>query len=200
MSETKQATPGIDPGLIAQLQTFVKQANEGDQASLAALRRTLDAHPEIYRQYGDLAAQSQAAWLRLIAGPDVLLGEAVRCKADELKSQLGGPAPSALEKLLVDVIVASWIQCHAADALFAQAAGKQITPAALRELMGRQESAHRRHLASVKQLALVRKLLRPAVSPFDVALRVMPESTSPTSGWATSRGGVEAGQGEPVLN
>jgi hypothetical protein len=190
----------IDPGLIAQLQALVKRGNDGDPAALAALRQTLDLHPEIWQHHGDLAALSQASWLHLIAGPDVLLGESVRRKAEELRARLAGPSPSPLERLLVDVIVSGWLQSTYADASFAQAADKQTTPAALRELQGRQESAQRRLLAAVKQLALVKKLLMPAVSPFDVALRVMPESTTPTRRRAPSRGTVEAAQPDPVLN
>jgi hypothetical protein len=36
--------------------------------------------------------------------------------------------------------------------------------------MKRQESSQRRYLAAIKQLALVRKLLKPALSPLQLAL------------------------------
>jgi hypothetical protein len=41
--------------------------------------------------------------------------------------------------------------------------------------MKRQESSQKRYLAAMKQLALVRKLLRPALSPMEVAMRTVTE-------------------------
>jgi hypothetical protein len=192
MTGIQQATPETDVGLMDKLRALAKRANDGDQAALAALRQALDEHP-VWRHYGDLAAQSQASWLQLIAGPDVLLGESVRRKAEELKTQLAGPSTTPIEVLLVDVVVATWLQVHYADAAYAQA-GTQTTAAARAELQRRQDAAHRRHLAALKQLALVRKLLRSAVSPFEVALKMVPEATSPaTRHGAVSRGGVQVG-------
>jgi hypothetical protein len=73
----------------------------------------------------------------------------------ELRTQLAGPSPTPLERLLVEVIISNWLQTHFADAAYAQA-GTQTTPAALRELQKRQDSSQRRHMAAIKQLALVR--------------------------------------------
>jgi hypothetical protein len=48
-----------------------------------------------------LARQSQAAWLQLIAGPNLLLRESVERKAEQLRAELAGPEPSPLEGVLV---------------------------------------------------------------------------------------------------
>jgi hypothetical protein len=133
------------------------------------LRQVLDADPTLWRECGDLAAQAQEAWLLLLAGPDLLLLESVRRKLDELRAELAGPDASPLERLLVERVAACWIQVHFADALYPQTRGPQVTPAVRQELMRRQESAQRRYLAAIKQLALVRKLLRPALSPLQLA-------------------------------
>lgn len=97
-------------------------------------------------------------WLDLVAGPDLLVAESVRCKLDEMKAELGGPSPGPLEVLLVERVLACWLQAHYADASYAQARGPGSTAAVRTELMKRQESAQRRYLASLKQLAVVRKL------------------------------------------
>jgi hypothetical protein len=46
------------------------------------------------------------------------------------------------------------------------------SPARLKVLQGLQDGAQRRHLASLKALAAVRRLLRPAPAPIDFAGRL----------------------------
>ena len=60
-------------------------------------------------------------------------------------------------------------------------------------IQSEQDGAHRRHLAAIKTLATVRKLLTPALLPVDVASRM--EKTGPSK---FSREGV-AGH-VPVMN
>jgi hypothetical protein len=52
-----------------------------------------------------------------------------------------------------------------------------------------QDSAHRRHLASLKQLAVVRRLLRPAPSPLEL-LRAPVGETSPSTATTRRAGGL----------
>jgi hypothetical protein len=63
------------------------------------LRQVLDAHPEFWQRFGDLALQAQTAWLQLISGKDLLLRESLVRKPDQLKAELAGTDPSPLEKL-----------------------------------------------------------------------------------------------------
>ena len=159
------------------LPDLVRRAQQGDHSVLPWLRRTLDDDPAIWQRHGDLAAQAQAAWLALVAGPDLVLRESVGRKLDALRAELAGPAPSPLERLLVERVTACWLQAHFADASYAQAPGPAATPAVLRELLHRQDSSQKRYLAAIKQLAVIRKLLRPALSPFELASRPVPEGT-----------------------
>jgi hypothetical protein len=131
----------------------------------------------MWHAYGDLAVQAQAAWVNLTAGPDLLLHESLQRFAEQMKSDLAGDDPSALERLLVERVAATWLQVNHADAAYAQAKGPGATVAVMTELQKRQESASRSHLAAVKQLALVRKLLKPAPSPLDL-LRATAETTT----------------------
>jgi hypothetical protein len=141
------------------LADLVSRARKGDQMALPLLRHYLDSHPEVWRRCGDLALTTREMWLNLFAGPDLFVAESVRRKLDEMKADLGGPNPSSLESLLVDRVLACWLQVHHADASAAQARGSDASPAHLREMMKRQESSQKRYLASLKQLAVVRKLL-----------------------------------------
>src|SRR3954470_106493 len=87
------------------LEELVRRAQQGDQSVLPELRRALDVDPSIWQQYGDLALLTEAAWLRLVAGPDLLLHESLRRKLDELRAELGAPAASPLGRLLIERII-----------------------------------------------------------------------------------------------
>jgi hypothetical protein len=180
MDATVETASPKAPAPLA-LQEIVKRAQEGDLSVLPDLRRALDANPQFCEDCGNLATQAENSWLRLLAGKDLLVWEAVGRKLEELRTELCGSAPSPLEKLLVDRVVACWLQTTHADLIFAQARGVHASPGALREVMKRQESSQKRYLAAMKQLALVRKLLRPSVSPLDLATRPVQE-TRPACG------------------
>ena len=170
---SREQAPGV--GRLAEL---VQRAQQGDLSVLPLLRDALVADPSIWQEYGDLAAQAQEAWLQLLAGTDYMLAESVRLKLGALRHELGAEGASPLEKLLIERIVACWLQTHYADALYAQARGPQSTASVRQELMKRQESSQRRYLAAIKQLALVRKLLRPALSPLQLALGTVSEDAA----------------------
>ncbi len=190
MPETVEEKGRLGAEATDRLRELVQRAQQGDASVLPELRRVLDANPALWQSWGDLARQAEAAWVRLLAGKDLALGECVQRKLEELRAELGGPEPSPLERLLVERVAACWLQTMYSDAVYAQS--KEATPAVLRELMKRQESSQRRYLDAIKKLALVRKLLKPALSPLDLATRPVPErplvrlarSTVPSEGEA----------------
>ena len=59
----------------------------------------------------------------------------------------------------------------------AQTASQRSGPGFRGELLKRQESAQRRYLASIRQLAAVRKLLGPGLSPLDLVRRPVEEGS-----------------------
>jgi hypothetical protein len=59
---------------LARLQ---KRAEAGDKSVLPQLRRALDANPDVWQSYGDLALQAEAALGLLAAGPDLLMAESL---------------------------------------------------------------------------------------------------------------------------
>jgi len=151
---------------LERLQSLVKRAEQGDESALPELRAALDANPWIWERYGDLARQSQAAWLQLIAGTNLLLRESVERKAEQLRAELAGPGPSPLEKLLVERVIACWLQVQYADAAYAQLQGP--SPGQHTAALKRQAGAQQRYLFAIKTLATVRKLLKPAPSTLEL--------------------------------
>ena len=171
----------------ADLAQLLKRAEAGDRSVLPQLQRALDGNAALWRGYGDLAAHAEASLAMLAAGPNPLLAESLKRKLAALKAELGGESPSALERLLIERVTATWLQTNYHDGLLAQAAG--AGEARLKVLRQMQDSAHRRHLASLKQLAVVRRLLRPAPSPLEL-LRAPVGETSPAPAATRRAGGL----------
>jgi hypothetical protein len=161
-----------DPGpeALERLRLLLRRAEQGDEAALPALGLALDAHPEIWQRYGDLGRQAEAAWVQLVCGPNLLLRESLSRKLEELRAELAGPSPSPLERLLVARVLACWLQVHYADTAYAQL--KAASPAQHSAALKRQNSAQQRYVQTVRALATVTRLLRPALSPVDVAVRM----------------------------
>ena len=154
----------------ARLEGLVSRAMRGDREVLPALRDALDRYPALAKQAGDLAARAEDAWLGLLAGEDLFTAEAVRRRLAALRAELAGPQPQPLERLVVDRIAACFLQLQYADVTYALARDPGASVAALREMQRRQEGAERRYQAALRQLAVIRKLLRPALSPLQLAL------------------------------
>ena len=176
-----------------ELARLVGRAERGDLAVLPALREALAANPHLWQTYGDLALQAEGALVRAAAGRNLLLGESLLFKLRALKAELGGDGDSPLERLLIARVAATWLQTNYYDTMVAQAAG--AGEARLRALQRLQDAAARRHLASIKQLAVVRRLLRPAPSPLELLAPIGETSAPATTGRAggLSRCGAAAG-------
>jgi hypothetical protein len=137
------------------------------------LQQLLDSRPDLWRQCGDLAWHARAAWLQLIADNNLVGQEAMRRQLAALQAELLGPEPTPLERLLVERIGVAWLQVHHADldAAAARRKDRGETPVSL-HAQRRLESAQRRYLQALKQLAVVRTHLRPPVTPVQMATRL----------------------------
>jgi hypothetical protein len=151
---------------LEKLHAVVRRAQAGDRTALPDLRKALDEHPGYFDHAGDLALMAQHTWLDLLSGTDLFIRETVERKLQEMRVELAGANPSPLEMLLVERIVACWLQLNHSDTVFA---GNQSSPEAVRkELMKRQESAQRRYVDAIKQLAQLRKLVSPKAKAVNV--------------------------------
>ncbi len=143
------------------VQRLLARAMQGDLTVLAALRALLDGTPELWQRVGDLAQHAEVSMLRLAAGTSLLGLEAMQRKLADLKRELAGPSPSVIERLLIDRIGVCWLQVHHADMEVAEGLGRTLTPQGV-YAQRRLDSAHKRYLHAIRQLAVVRNLLRPA--------------------------------------
>jgi hypothetical protein len=145
---------------LQRLQELVSQARKGDLEVLPQLRSVLEDHPEVW-DCGDIAIVAKESWIDLIAGHDLALKELLGRRAEKLRDDLAGPDPTPIERLLVDRIIACWLQVHHADAVVAQS--PDMSPRQAEFARRRQDSAHRRYLTAIGALATIRKLLPASV-------------------------------------
>ena len=181
---TKQAAPADE------MRALIARARKGDRSTLPEVRRILSDPDEVDALGGDLALQAEASFVQALAGKDLVLTEALPRKLDALRAELAGPNPTPVERLLVERVVASWLQVQDADVRYAQRQGS-MTLEQGDYYQRRMDRAHKRYLAALRALALVRKLAVPVLQ-LNVARRqvnVVGGVPSPLTG-----GGVSGGE------
>jgi hypothetical protein len=167
--------PEIGAAADAQeLAGLLERAQAGDRSVLPQLRQFLDERPEVWRQAGDLGWHAREALLDLASAGGLLARESMARKMEELGAELGGPSPGPLERLLVERLVLSWAQCCLAD-LDAVRQGRLTTPLGA-HVIRRQAAAQRLFVQAAKALATVRRLLKPPLSPLQLAMRSVDEA------------------------
>ena len=97
-------------------------------------------------------------WIERISGDQLLFREGLKRQLHDMRKELAGPTASSLEDLLVDRILACWLQVYHADGQCGQSLGK-FTYEEFEYLQRRTDRAHRRFLSAVKTLAQVRRML-----------------------------------------
>jgi hypothetical protein len=143
------------------MRKFLKRAQEGDASTLPALRKVLQNPATVDMLGGDLARQAEHSFILAAAGEDLAFKEALTRKLALLRAELAGTNSTPVERLLVERVVACWLQVQDADIRYAQA--KNLTLAWSEYYQRRMDRAHRRYLSALKTLALVRKLSVPVL-------------------------------------
>jgi hypothetical protein len=144
------------------LTKILERARQGDKSVLPVVRKMLELPERVGALGGNLAWQAEHSLLRAATGDDLAAREAMARKLELLRAELGGPAPSPLERLLVERVAACWFQLHYAEALITQQAENfSLVQAEYHDR--RRDRAHKRYLAAIKALALVRKLVVPVL-------------------------------------
>ena len=159
----------------AGLTDLFDRAAAGDRAVLPDLRKAFDDHPELVDRIGDVARVAEQAVLGLAVGDDLAGREAIARHAAATRARLLAESSGELEKLLVDRVVISSIEAMVDDATLAGHVKRQPDSPSARAAQARLDRAHARFLAAARTLATVKKLLRPAVSPLDLASRPVAE-------------------------
>ncbi|MFO0888005.1 MAG: hypothetical protein U0790_02540 [Isosphaeraceae bacterium] len=155
-SGVKPPAPGREMG------EFLERSAKGDERTIPQIHALL-ADPE----RGPIALHhcgTSAQWLRQAvakkaSGGNLLVMEAVQRKIDQTRTELEGPNPTPIERLLAERAALCWQIANWYENNFVNAEGLTITQADC--LQRRIDRAHRRFLSAVETLARVRKLAVP---------------------------------------
>lgn len=146
----------------ARIDAVVQRADRGDEKALLITRGLIDGLPELWDAYGNLAAAAESALVDLYAGRSAVTRQALQRMLAEMRVELAGPRASPLEKLLVERVVACWLQSYHADFAYARAL-KELPSKEVELYQRRQDRAARQYLKALRGLADVRRLLVPAL-------------------------------------
>lgn len=157
------ATLSVSPASTEdEARALLERARAGDRSAVPDVRRILGDPAQVEWLGGDLARQATQSMINAAAGEDLVFREAMTRKLELLREELAGPNPTPVERLLVERVVACWLQVSDADVRYAQAQGS-LTVTQGDYHQRRMDRAHRRFLSAVKTLALVRKLALPSL-------------------------------------
>ena len=140
---------------MTDFQRLVFKARRGDKEATAELKKTLDHHPELWRELGDLASMSRRAVIKALASGDPLLAQSVQRHADELEQELMGESPTPLQRLAVQRFVATWLQLQHVEAAAAKASHDSLPRAKF--WAQRHDQAARRYQRAMKTLTQLLK-------------------------------------------
>jgi hypothetical protein len=160
VAKLKERTEKIPPEL-EEFHIFLKRAENGDESTLPRLREVMRSPEAVPLFGGDLARKAERALIENAAGKNLPFREALLRKLEMLRDELHGPKPSPVERLLVERVVACWLQVQEADARFAQ--GTNLSIEWGEYYQRKMDRAHKRYLSAIKTLALVRKLAVPVL-------------------------------------
>jgi len=128
-----------------------------DPADIQALRHMLHEHPGLWRLAGDL---SHAAALDIIrqlqAGP--VVAESLKQARASLMQELGYPAASPLERLVIEQVVLCWLHLNIVQLEYTAVIRQSLVAPAADHWERRLSAAQRRYLRAVDALARIRKL------------------------------------------
>lgn len=161
---SKSITPGEKSrreGKARKIAKLVKRAEMGDKKAISLVRKELNSE-SVWEQMGNLAFHAKEAMVKATVGNDKILQEAVHQEMARMHEELAGPAPTPLERLLVERVLLCWLHVHYADVIYAQKM-KDLSREWGEYFQRRQDRAHRRYLSSIRTLAQVRRLLTPPV-------------------------------------
>ncbi len=149
---------------LKELRALSRAAEDGDEEARAELKRALlESSPEVIARASDIGRKAQHLLISAAAAKDPLIEYALSARLDLLRAEIASENPTPLESLLTERVVACWMLVELFEALMApqlhEAGSKsRVSFQVLRHYLHWQEIANRRYLASIRELAWLRRL------------------------------------------
>jgi hypothetical protein len=150
---------------LGELRTLSQRVEDGDNSARKELRKAVrQSAPEVIFRASDIGKRGQWALIKTVAANDPLTEEALVARLDLMRAEVAGPEPSPLEVLLTERICSLWLLIEVLETLVSvQLLGdlpreRRSPMSFLQHVFKWQESANRRFLSAIQELARVRKL------------------------------------------
>ena len=151
-------------GRLTELRTLSEKAQAGDKEARKELRQLVRASsPEVIAEASGIASRAEWMLVKTISAGKPLMEEALQERMDQMRAEIAGENPTPLEVLLTERVVAGWLLVEVLEGLIAaqyqrDVKAHRVAPTYVIQQSRIVESATRRYLASIRELARVRKL------------------------------------------
>jgi hypothetical protein len=155
---------------VEKLRALLRHAEKGQEDAVPEIRQILDEHPGLAWRFVDVAHIAEDALIEeMTKEGDLAAKELIRCQLEAIREEVAGKNSSALERLLSERVVVTWLEVQFFEALYAKNMPK-LTIARAEHHQKRLDRAHRRHLSAIRALAQMRKLLKgTAITQINIA-------------------------------
>src|SRR5215207_2618745 len=151
---------------LRELRILSDKAEAGEKGARRELRRAIrNSTPEVVAKASDIARKGYKILIGTAAGGDPMMEEALSARLDIMRAQIAGEDPTPLETLLTERVVSCWLLVQLLEALTSaqlqtgeHMKDKRVPDSFLKVILKWQESAQRRYLSAIRELAQVRKL------------------------------------------
>jgi hypothetical protein len=151
------------PASIEALESLWRRARDGDEAARETVLRCIAQLPEPAIKWfgGDLAVRAERKLAERVAGDDWAALESILARCRRQREELAGQNPTAIERLLVERVIAARLVVEEAELRLAAVTDLTFRQAEYQQR--RLDRAHRRLLAALRVLAQVRRLALPVL-------------------------------------
>jgi hypothetical protein len=149
---------------LTELRTLSEKAEAGDKEARKELRRLVRASsPEVIAEASSIARRAEWMLVKTISAGKPLMEEALQERMHQMRAEIAGENPTPLEVLLTERVVSGWVLVEVLEGLIVGQYQRGVTahrvpPAHVIQQSRILESATRRYLAAIRELARVRKL------------------------------------------
>ena len=153
---------------LTRLRDLLKQTEKDDEKAVRAIREILDETPDLAWRSRNIGKMAERLLINeMTREKDLVAKEMIGHQLESMRSEIAGDDPSALELLLTERIVATWLQVQVFESHYASGLGKH-TLAQGTYYQKRLDRAHRNHLSAIRTLAQIRKI-GPAAVQINIA-------------------------------
>jgi hypothetical protein len=150
---------------LEELRNLSKKVQGGDKDARRELKRAVrESSPAVIARASDIGRKAQHLLIQTAAGKDPLVEWALSGRLDLMRREIAGENPTPLEVLLTERVVACWLLVELFEALMAPQLWtgtnkeRRTSFSFLKHYLRWQETANKRYLAAIRELARLRKL------------------------------------------